>query len=103
MNCKPGDLAVFVKAHNQENNGLIVRVERWVQAEERYSARYYAGRAGWLVVSEGRPMKCVLHDGEVVYTQGAVALDYMLKPLRDSDGEDEMLRIAGKPKEKETT
>lgn len=86
MNCKPGDLAVVVRS--------------------------YAGQ-------EGKIVTCIEYVGRVVFDNGAshpdcwkvdpplyvakdrrkahIVADSCLRPIRGNDGEDEMLRIVGKP------
>lgn len=82
MNCKPGDLAVIVRAISEwQHVGKIVRVLRLVELE---------GENCWRTEPELRTA-----DGR--YWIGW--RDRNLRPIRDSDGEDEMLRIAGKPQE----
>lgn len=92
MNCKQGDLAVVV-SNAQGNNGALLRVVRdsgirdsgafWWECELlsccTTEAMYGVG---------GRRSSA----GDVVF-----AADSALRPIRDSDGEDEMIRIAGKP------
>ena len=86
MNCKPGDLAVVVRS--------------------------YAGQ-------EGKIVTCVRYIGPVEFDNGAahpdcwrvdpplyrakdrckadIVADSCLRPIRDTDGEDEVLRLVGKP------
>jgi hypothetical protein len=78
MRCKVGDLAVYVGTFPQ-HLGRIVRV---------VSPRPWTEPAWW--VDPPLPTPEAGLDGLSVYDSG-------LRPIRDSDGEDEMLRIAGKP------
>jgi hypothetical protein len=85
MNCKQGDLAVIVRSM-AGNEGKLVEVLR-------QSVAY--GPGWWTVRSMSGP--CRNHLG--VYSQEGQIEDSRLRPLRDNDGEDEILRIAGKPQE----
>jgi hypothetical protein len=80
MNCKPGNLAVIVRASMEpELLGRIVTVTTI---------------SPWFVIPHWRtdpPLRMRGGDGYWVVP------DYCLRPLRDNDGEDEILRIAGKP------
>ncbi len=86
MNCKPGDLAMIVRSW-AGNEGRIVRCVR------------FAGVLLWNDL--GRQPTWAIDpailnaDGELVQE----CMDCQLRPIRDNDGEDEMLRIAGKPRE----
>ena len=77
MNCKQGDLAVIVKVipgiGAEQYIGKIIRCER-----------LFSPLAWWLPDDFG----CHL-----------AVLDAHLRPIRDNDGEDEMVRIAGKPEQ----
>ena len=86
LNCKPGDLAVLVRAHLSENLGLICRVigpssfgPGWWHVEFSKAIRWISGP------------RCLSHVGE--------CQDSNLRPIRDQPGEDEMLRIAGNPQD----
>lgn len=108
MNCKPGDLAVIVGS-TIGNTGKIVRVlgvsflhgapvgsdavdpgtgVRWMN-EGHY--RY------WDVVAQGSPLVCQRYSGALHELHRRPFKDADLRPLRDNEDEDEMLRIAGKP------
>lgn len=90
LNCKEGDLATLVRSA-KGNEGKIVRC-----------VRFY-GRGGfkcgasfedvWIVESPfGMP------DAKARANGGDAAIsDSWLRPLRDSDGEDEVLRLVGRP------
>lgn len=83
MNCKVGDRAVIVRADNDpECLGKIVTV---------VALRIAMGSPAWQI-----DPPCYWKDGtgqafEVMWD------DRDLRPLRDSDGEDEMVLLAGKP------
>ena len=80
MNCKPGDLAVIVGFRSHpELNGIILTVVEAVAPNI------------WL---------CSGHEIERVseiYGTRPWIYDEKLRPIRDSDGEDETLSWAGKP------
>jgi len=88
MNCKQGELAIVVRSC-AGNHGVIVECVSLTHGIVRYMPDgtrregpcWFIGRGvrGW--------------DGRV--TQ--YIADENLRPLRDGDGEDEMLRIAGLP------
>ena len=81
MNCKQGDLAVVVKATNPQNIGRIVSVLRpWIDS------------GTWVVRHHGRPAV----TGIGLYWE-PWCFDYELRPIRDIDGQDEMLRLVGLP------
>jgi hypothetical protein len=82
LNCKQGDLAVIVRSQ-AGNEGKVVQCLRLVLNE--YHA--FPGPR-WLI---DRP---VPHS-----TQGTAltVADCALRPLRDGEGEDEMLRLVGLP------
>lgn len=96
LNCKPGDLAIVVRA-NDGVSGIIGSVVRVTVPH------VINGKPAWRLET---PLSCVMRmggracgvrvkAGEFVQIDGVP--DAWLKPLRDSDGEDEMLRIAGRP------
>ena len=77
MNCKQGDLARYVGRHKQHYGKIVLIV-----APHPYAI------GAWL------------HEPELPTDDGESAnsvWDYAVRPIRDQDGEDEMLRIAGKP------
>lgn len=88
MNCKPGDIAIFVRNDWPENIGGLVRVRR----------PCLTWRGDWEceALSQLRTER-----GSVLPGSLGIAIDSDLRPLRDSDGTDEMLRIAGLPKRDE--
>ena len=81
MNCKQGDLAVILRSA-AGNEGKIVRC-----------VRSFIGSGEW-----GRGPRWVT-DPPVPGTQRKCAypLDAVMRPIRDSDGEDEILRLVGLP------
>jgi hypothetical protein len=92
MNCKPGDLAVIVRQATNEPRslGAIVEVLR------AGPGSCYHGLVGlqpnWWVRSSS-PLRTFAHGERTEF----VVPDAYMRPLRDSDGADEML--VGKPQE----
>ena len=81
MNCKQGDVAQIIRADaNPAHLGAVVVCE-WFQWFE------HRGGPGW----ETLPV-LKTDDGTII-----VWNDRDLRPLRDSDGEDEVLRLVGRP------
>lgn len=84
LNCWPGCNAIFVKSF-AGNEGKIVRcVEFLGELKFKQSGKKFAWRIDRNLPNEA---------GGVT----DIAMDSALRPLRDSDGQDEMLRIAGLP------
>ncbi|MFA5898103.1 MAG: hypothetical protein WC829_03200 [Hyphomicrobium sp.] len=88
MNCKPGDLAIIVRSE-AGNLGKIVRCIKVLRNEF------------WTGPSLGTRMTATLEiDIPLASWDGVVSnhiADDQLRPIRDNDGEDEMIRIAGLP------
>lgn len=90
MNCKPGDLAVIVRSLA----GLEGRIVHCMRLAD--SCNFDLD--GRMVLYDGGPRwvlekPIVNSDGDTLYTYA----DARLRPLRDSDGEDEVLRTVGRP------
>lgn len=88
LNCRPGDLALIVRSV-AGNEGKIVRCIKFIGAVPGF-----AGNDRWeidtfLPANWGRTANS-FHDA-------------WLRPLRDEEGDDEMIQIAGKPKYNLTT
>lgn len=83
LNCKLGDLAVIVRSDSGNEGAVVVCLEMYVGqwANGNYEAGWLVDR--WLPCRSGGQTRHVA--------------DRKLRPLRDGDGEDEMLRIAGRP------
>lgn len=108
MNCKPGDLAVIVRS-TLGNLGKIVRVigpsfcnglkfgETTVDPATGITWRRDTHEFDWDVESVGSPLVIGFPDGKRGTALRRPAQDSALRPLRDNEDEDEMLRIAGKP------
>lgn len=88
MNCKPGDLAVIVRS-TCGNEGKIVRcVSLFFHPGFLQPDFSIVAGPAWVV------------EPPVVGWCGDVlpgVRDALLRPLRDSDGEDEVLRMVGRP------
>jgi hypothetical protein len=97
MNVKPGDIAMVKAPYVEPGRGAIVEVVRRAGEREWLSGREYRRREGYCVgwVVRGWVRNA---DGNLRGPELAIS-DVCLRPLRDSDEEDEMLRIAGKPSE----
>lgn len=94
MNCKPGDLAVVIRASLAENIGRLCRVQKRCADID--------GQAIWLV-DFGKPIRCA-RIRDRAYVPGSEELraqtgcpDSWLRPIRDNDGEDQTLQWAGLP------
>ena len=94
MNCKQGDLAVIVRS-SIGNAGRVVVCLNLASADELYSTF-------GLSMSSYAPIWRI--DVAVRWhgtCDGLIAVPFMvdkaMRPLRDSDGEDEMLRLVGRP------
>lgn len=98
MNCKPGDLAVVVGS--SQYSGMICEVLYAAPIGSFFLPDgFYAidGEVGYWVVKFSRKISVQTTNGfrETYYGHGD---DKYLRPIRDQDGTDEMIRIAGKPK-----
>lgn len=92
LNCKVGDLAIVIKS-TAGNEGKIVQCLKFVPNKQFLKRDCNViVEDSWIVDSKlktwnGRP--------------GNAIPDAWLKPIRNQDGEDEMLKIVGYPKVKE--
>jgi hypothetical protein len=87
MNCKPGDLAVVVNCIDPDCVGSIVRCEKFQPGPN--------GIPAWIVdrpISKGGRFPGL----DYIALKNWIA-DACLHPIRPDEGEDEMLRITGKP------
>jgi len=98
MNCKPGDLALWV------TRGALVEVIELTHdgdIETSVSGRRVriindSPDPAWRIRILGGPQSSNSLPG-LAFREMSV-FDKSLRPLRDNDGEDEILRIAGKPR-----
>lgn len=87
-NVKPGDVAMVKAPFVEPGRGAIVEVVRAARREERVSGVLYLScfGQGWVV------------RGWVAGSGPELVIgDECLRPIRWNEGEDEVLRIAGKP------
>jgi hypothetical protein len=102
MNCKKGDLAIVIRPGLKSNNvGRVVECVTFFPAYQ--SSDMKAPLDSWGV--RGRLVLPYTNEGHRWCNErgfDAVIDAGRLRPIRDNDGEDEMLRIAGKPREVET-
>lgn len=91
MNCRPGDLAVIASTA-----GRIGVQRRIIEALLGMPVRVVTPYS-----LEGEPAWKIEREISVLIGTVPAAIvgiaDAVLRPLRDGEGEDEMLRIAGKP------
>lgn len=96
MNCRPGDLAMYVgqgvSASDPQTGEtvLLVRPGLIVQCVEVDAA------GTWRVADQ--PLRAALASGDWLTTRLHGVHDTVLKPLRWSDDPDETLRWAGRPR-----
>lgn len=88
MNCKPGDLAVYVRSH-AGNEGRIVEVVRPLGINPSWGGDGWgdpdAASFYWLVKSQGTPLR----DTYGRFWDEVPAEDANLRPIRPGDLEDE--------------
>jgi hypothetical protein len=88
MRCKPSDLAIVL---SMKNSGRIVRCVRLATGPELDR---------WSFVTDEGPVWVVDQMLEMSYGSPApLCRDISLCPIRPSEGEDEVLRYAGRPNE----
>jgi hypothetical protein len=87
MRCKVGDLAVVCAPTPYAGHFV-----QCVALHGKVRSSIDRGPHWWVTPHNWDP-GCSLRDGSFLFP------DSMLRPIRDNDGEDEMLRIAGKPTE----
>lgn len=104
LRCRPRDLAVVV-GPGVETPGLLGRfvvVDRAARTGERTDLLIYSGPgiAAWVCrpAAAGATLP-IRHQGGVLEMRERVITDHILRPIRPSDGEDETLQWAGKPKD----
>lgn len=91
MRCKVGDLAVVVRAAVPENLGALVEViEKGFKCDWRIQSLRPLRRSISLFTRRITP-----HMPYEILE----CYDNQLRPIRDSEGEDETIRIAGLPRE----
>jgi len=91
MNCKPGDLAIYIGQHKVVF-GVIVKCVRPMRWFDRFRPSYRIQLPAWRICPP-----IMFPDGRL----SEFASDHCLRPIRDSDGTDEMIRIAGLPQKQQ--
>jgi hypothetical protein len=91
MNCKPGDIAIVISSG--EWTGINKRIlTELLGIPVRVTESYIRdSKTLWRMESD-----IDLYIGERKHTVVGIA-DQVLKPLRDNDGEDEIIALVGKP------
>jgi hypothetical protein len=87
LNCKPGDLAVVITAHNPENIGTILRVIK--KHHNQNVLVDFKGSHIWMAEAP-RPMLYDVGGKMVRRLKGAVP-DTILRPIRGLPAKDEKL------------
>lgn len=82
MNCRPGDIAIIVRSDFVENIGKLVEVERL----------HWSGE--WVVVALSSMRS---NRGPTKAGEKGLCLDSTMRPIRDQEGQDEILEYAGYP------
>ena len=84
LNCKPGDLAVIIRADHPEtrpNIGAVVEVlRRWSPFD-----MLVHGRVSWIVATKGRKLMGFGSDGSVEPCGEIGVFDAYLRPLRPDE------------------
>lgn len=93
LNCKQGELAVVVRSY-AGNEGAVVTCVELIPRWTRVAPDGWGCKTGPAWVTD-RVFR------NVIGGHGSIVPDDQLRPLRDGDGDDEMLRIAGRPQERE--
>jgi hypothetical protein len=96
MRCRVGDLAAIVRASCEQEKRDIGKVVLIVEPGYTYP-KDFCHR--WHVRVESGSLMVIDTDGIWSFETEADVPDENLRPLRDGEGEDEMLRIAGRPQE----
>lgn len=89
MNCKQGDLAIVVFSHCG-NEGRIVRCIRMLRWDEKAELGFDPSWPMWEVDT------CLM---DTWGDESRTAVDAYLRPIRDSEGDDETLTWVGRPEE----
>lgn len=103
MNCKPGDLAyvVFSRSYADALNAAGIKSRTVGRMKIVRVVRYFADRVRAMGTSLDVHNIWIIDPPIESHLGGMTEYcpDEILRPIRDSDGEDEMLRIAGRPNE----
>lgn len=98
MNCKPGDIA-HVIVPGSWLGALVSVLHAAPAADFRLPDGHMHDGCGpglWVIESLGRDFDAPTSNGGRKARFGVCA-DSCLRPIRDQDGEDEILRLVGKP------
>lgn len=87
-NCKVGDLAIQVKSACGNEGRIMTCIEFLPNHEWYYPDGSIVIEDGWITDNFGPNVFGFMSNR---------IQDSLLRPIRPSDGEDEMIRIAGKP------
>lgn len=101
MNCKPGDLAYAFRPGPYFGRYFFVLEAAPVGVEFKLPDGYThlpCGPGEWVLESASGPFEVPTTTGRRLTRFGA-GKDAGLRPIRDNDGEDEILRLVGKPDE----
>ena len=96
MNCKQSDIAIVVKGYNNLSKVLTcIRLVPMIEVQVALACKGLAPKC-----SEGNywevDVPIMWSDGVMNESVNYIA-DSFLRPIRDSDGEDELLVLLGKP------
>lgn len=97
LNCKAGDLAVFIRSA-AKNEGKIVTCLRLATMEEMIQNNVSMHLGPMWVIDKKVNSSFIFN--ELFFKKGPdiyLAYDFQLRAIRDQEGEDEILTIAGKP------
>lgn len=95
LRCRVGDIVVVIARNG--NRGKFGTVERATDQTER--AMFPRDNLHWYVTALGSKFSVCNADESIKWEAGHfLACDSELLPLRDQPGQDEILRITGKPK-----
>lgn len=102
LRCRPGDLAIVTgKCVTPGLRGRFVIVERLTYGGEIIEdAQSDFDRPTWLCRAAVNGAKLPRHTGSgaVAEFDQRIIADALLTPIRDNEGDDEMLRLAGRPR-----
>jgi hypothetical protein len=96
MNCERGDIAIVVKGYNNLSKVLTcIRLVPMIEVQVALACKGLAPKC-----SEGNYWEVdvpIMWSDGVKYDTLNYIPDSFLRPIRDSDGEDEMVKLLGKP------
>lgn len=104
MNCRPGDLAVVVRADTPGLTGRFVIVDRAIPNDGRFGKGLIATgpEPGWICrpAAKGQTLPALNEVDHVLQLPERPIADCILRPIRPNEGEDESLSWA-KPRVEE--